>query len=120
MSKKYYSNDHILFVLENDQTILVYLADYLSKQINPDFFQFTSAGERIGAYSPIGVIESKKFSFEITAPFDCTILAINEALFSEKPKACCQLPWLVKISPHSENWKDELMDEETYGAYVSP
>ena len=103
----FYTPDHV-WIKENGDTVLIGITDFAQDQLGEILFvDLPEAGKAFEAGKVIIEIESQKTSSELTIPFGCEIVAVNEELDDS--------PELINEDAYA-NWIAELkISEELTG-----
>jgi glycine cleavage system H protein len=113
-----YTEHHVWVRLEDDETVVIGLTDYLQSRLGEVVFvELPDVGIRLNAGDEVGVAESVKTTTDIYAPISGVILAVNEDL-EESPSLLNSDPygdgWLFKMKPSDLEELEELLDAESY------
>ena len=96
-----------------------YAQDNLGEVVNVELIK--SVGDRISKGEEIAYLESIKATADILAPFDGTIIAVNDALLDENMEYTGRFndapydEWMFVIEP--EGAPVDLMSSEEYSSY---
>lgn len=118
----FYAESHEWARLNDDGTVTVGITDHAQEQLGDLVFVETPEVDAVvSAGDAIAVVESVKAASDIHAPISGTILDCNTAL-AEEPELVNTEPysegWLFTIQPEAATEIEELMDQETYEAFV--
>jgi glycine cleavage system H protein len=95
-----YTEDHLWIEIKGE-IAKVGLTDYAQELIGAiSYIELPAKGDLLTKQSKLFTIEGLKSVIDISTPFGCTILRVNDALKKE--------PKLVNSSPYSEGWIAEL------------
>ncbi len=121
MSRIYYTEDHEWIKVSDDEGT-VGITDYAQAQLGDVVFvELPEIGAVLSKGDDAAVVESVKAASELYAPVTGEVIAANHDLVED--------PALVNTAPMDDGWfftlkltdpseLDEMMDEETYEAYV--
>lgn len=119
---RYFTEDHEWIDIEDD-IATVGITDYAQGQLGDIVFvELPEVGAQIEQGSDAAVVESVKAASDVYAPITGEVIETNSALEDE--------PGLANTSPEEDGWffrmtladeaeLDDLMDEETYKAFVA-
>jgi len=95
-----YTEDHLWIEIKGE-IAKVGLTDYAQELIGAiSYVELPAKGDMLPRQSKLFTIEGLKSVIDISTPFGCTILRVNDALKKE--------PELVNSSPYSDGWIAEL------------
>ena len=125
MPPLYIPDSHLRLVEEADGTIAISLTGHLLAQLGrPTWIEYAAAP---GASLPPGVpfcsIETEKTAYEVALPFEASFVAENPDARANPAIVrglAGTVGWVAKIRPASDAWRDGLLDEAAYAAYVAP
>lgn len=97
------------------------ISDYAQKMLREiSYVQFEDVNEDFDAKDIIVVVEALKATGDIYAPFDCTLIEINDAL-EDAPEMISDSPYdkgyLIKIKARSDD-RSTLISAEQYAKIV--
>ena len=105
-----YTPDHI-WIKDNGETILIGITDYAQDQLGEILFvDLPEVGKTFEAGKVMIEIESQKTSSELSIPFDCEIVAVNEDLDDS--------PELVNEDAYA-NWIAEIKTDQAPSGLLS-
>lgn len=91
-----YSRDHV-WVKEDEQGCSMGITDYAqTKDGDIVFLELLPTEGVVEAGDPVALYETIKAALEVTAPFDCEVVEVNQAL-RERPE-------LMNEDPYGEGW----------------
>lgn len=119
---KKFSKDHEWIMVEDNQVAKIGITDYAQKQLGDIVFvDLPALGKIVSKGSEAAVVESVKAASEVYAPIDGEIILVNDkltgdpALVNNKPESD---GWFFKLKITDASQLNELMDEQTYKAYL--
>lgn len=117
-----YTRSHEWVRDEGDGVVTVGITDHAQEQLGDMVFvELPEVGAGYAAGDACAVVESVKAASDVYAPIDGEIVEVNEAL-ADSPELVNQDPygdgWLFKMKPADGAAADELMDAETYAAWL--
>jgi len=118
----FYAESHEWARLNDDGTVTVGITDHAQEQLGDLVFVETpEIDATVSARDAVAVVESVKAASDIHAPINGTILDCNHAL-AEEPELVNTEPygsgWLFTMQPEHAVEVEELMDQESYEAFV--
>ncbi len=121
MSKIYYSEDHEWISVEGG-VATVGITDYAQNALGDVVFvELPAEGTEFEKGDEAAVVESVKAASEIYAPITGEVAGVNSELEAE-PSKVNEDPtgdgWFFKLKVANKLELDDLMDEETYTAFV--
>lgn len=126
MSNILYIPESHLRIAENaDGTVTVSLSSHLLSLLGrPTWFECAVSPEAvIPPNSPFCTLETDKTAYEVALPFEAAFVAVNgEARDSATVARAVSGPdgWVCKVRPRSTAWRERLLDEECYVAFIAP
>jgi glycine cleavage system H protein len=116
-----YTDQHE-WALREEAGVRLGITDYAQEALGEVVFVGLPAlGRRFRSGETVAEIDSTKSVAEVYAPFDATVLAVNEAL-AEHPELVNADPygegWFVLLQPDDPAAFDQLLDAAAYGALV--
>ena len=116
-----FTQDHEWINVDGD-TATVGITDYAQEQLGEVVFvELPEVGNQVDQGDETAVIESVKAAGELKSPASGAVKEINEAL-GDEPGKVNEDPmgegWFFKITLSDTAELDDLMDEESYRAYV--
>ncbi|KKL99456.1 hypothetical protein LCGC14_1814220 [marine sediment metagenome] len=105
-----------------DGTWMMGISDYAQKMLREiSYVQFEDVNEDFDAKDVIVVVEALKATGDIYAPFDCTLIEVNEVL-EDSPELVTDSPYekgyLIKIKPRSDD-RSSLLSPQKYADLVT-
>ncbi len=107
-----------------DKVATVGVSSFAAKELGDlTFVELPSVGQIVEATKPFGVIESVKAAYDIYAPVDGEVIAVNEKIAGadDDPDALDVITsdphgegWMVKIKITDESNLQKLLDFEAY------
>ena len=123
MSNNYYNQEQLCFSELDNGNIEVRLSTILLVQFIPVFFDLLVIGTKVAENMSAGTVESSKSAMDLQIPFDGEIVSVNKALAEQPDLASSKNNgenWIYVIKPNSANWRDALMSEEEFKAFMQP
>lgn len=130
-SVKKYTKDHEWVDLSADRkSATIGISEYAAEQLGDVVYVELpeTTGDFVDQGDAIGAVESVKSASDINSPIRCRVAQGNTSL-EEKPATINKVPeddsngggWIVKVEVDEEGAKqyDELMDAESYKAFIS-
>ena len=119
--KTYYTREHEWVRIE-DGAAICGITDYAQSQLGDVVYvELPEVGAEIARDGEAAVVESTKAASDVYAPVTGTILAVNNRL-EESPdlvnESAEDQGWFFRMEVDDEGELDELMDEESYQAFV--
>ena len=121
MSVKY-SEDHAWVKVQDEDLVTVGITDFAQEQLGDlVYIELPKVGHEYSRGDHISVIESVKSASDLVAPVSGEIVEVNDRL-EDDPELVSEDSmgegWFIKVklSKHSE--LDELMDDESYQAFI--
>ena len=116
-----YTDQHE-WALREEAGVRLGITDYAQEALGEVVFVGLPAlGRRFRVGETVAEIDSTKSVAEVYAPFDATVLAVNEAL-AEHPELVNSDPygdgWFVLLQPDDPAALDQLLDAAAYSALV--
>ena len=116
-----YTEDHEWVRIEDGQGT-VGITDYAQEQLGDlVFVELPEIDKELAQGDEAAVVESVKAAGEIKSPVSGTVTAVNEELVDE-PSRVNEAPegdgWVYKIALSDESEAEDLMDEDSYKAFV--
>ncbi|MFQ5477576.1 MAG: glycine cleavage system protein GcvH [Candidatus Binatia bacterium] len=118
-----YTKEHEWVRLEKDGSVVTGITDYAQDQLGDIVFvQLPEPSEEyVDKDEPFAEVESVKAVSDIYCPVAGKVVEVNSEL-PLTPEVLNEDPygdgWLVRIEPAEEDFLDELMDVESYRAFV--
>ena len=121
MSVKY-SEDHAWVKVQDEDLVTIGITDFAQEQLGDlVYIELPKVGHECSQGDNISVIESVKSASDLVAPVSGEIVEVNDRL-KDDPELVSEDSmgegWFIKVklSKHSE--LDELMDDESYQAFI--
>ena len=121
MSVKY-SEDHAWVKVQDEDLVTIGITDFVQEQLGDlVYVELPKVGHEFIRGDNISVIESVKSASDLVAPVSGEIVEVNDRL-EDDPELVSEDSmgegWFIKVklSKHSE--LDELMDDESYQAFI--
>ena len=112
-----YTEEHE-WVRITDENAVVGITDFAQSQLGDIIFlELPDIDDKVIAGEPFGEIEAVKTVSELYAPFNGTVIEVNNDLedFPEKVNQDCYGDgWIIKIKPENEIDKTGLLDDKQY------
>ncbi len=119
-----YTEEHEWARLEADDTVVIGVTDYASKQLHEIVYvELPEAGGDAELMEVIGALESVKAVSDLNNPVGGTIIEVNDELLNS-PELINESPygegWIAKLKPSDwEGDKVHLMDSTSYIRHVT-
>ncbi|MBQ04418.1 glycine cleavage system protein H [Candidatus Bathyarchaeota archaeon] len=119
-----YTEEHEWARLEADDTVVIGVTDYASKQLHEIVYvELPEAGGDAELMEVIGALESVKAVSDLNNPVGGTIIEVNDELL-DSPELINESPygegWIAKLKPSDwEGDKIHLMDSTSYIRHVT-
>ena len=119
-----YTEEHEWARLEADDTVVIGVTDYASKQLHEIVYvELPEAGGDAELMEVIGALESVKAVSDLNNPVGGTIIEVNDELL-DSPELINESPygegWIAKLKPSDwEGDKVHLMDSTSYIRHVT-
>ncbi len=114
-----YTKSHEWVELFEDGSVVIGLTDYAQKELGDIVFvNLPEVDDTVSAGEAFGDVESVKAVSDVLSPADGVVIEINEALL-DAPESINEEPyaaWFIKIKEAAIS--EELMDADTYKAFV--
>ena len=117
-----YSEDHTWVKVQDEDLVTIGITDFAQEQLGDlVYIELPKVGHEFSRGDNISVIESVKSASDLVAPVSGEIVAVNDRL-EDDPELVSEDSmgegWFIKVklSKHSE--LDELMDDESYQAFI--
>ncbi len=116
-----YNSEHI-WVKANGDNALIGVTDYAQDQLGDIIYvDLPETGYELEQNESFGTIESAKSVSELYAPVSGHVISVNDAL-KDEPELVNEEPydsgWLLKVKLTNEDELNDLMDQNTYEAYI--
>lgn len=119
---KKFSKDHEWIMVEDNQVAKIGITDYAQKQLGDIVFvDLPALGKIVSKGSEAAVVESVKAASEVYAPIDGEIILVNDKLTGDPALVNNKAEsdgWFFKLKMTDVSQLNELMDEQTYKAYL--
>lgn len=119
---KKFSKDHEWIMVEDNQIAKIGITDYAQKQLGDIVFvDLPALGKIVSKGSEAAVVESVKAASEVYAPIDGEIILVNDKLTGDPALVNNKAEsdgWFFKLKMTDASQLNELMDEQTYKAYL--
>ena len=116
-----YTEEHE-WVRITDENAVVGITDFAQSQLGDIIFlELPDIHDKVIAGEPFGEIEAVKTVSELYAPFNGTVIEVNNDLedFPEKVNQDCYGDgWIIKIKPENEIEKKDLLDHKQYSNII--
>lgn len=121
MSELRYTKEHEWIRLEGE-IVVVGITDYAQEQLGDVVYvELPEIGKVVSKDDQAAVVESVKAASEVYAPVSGEIVEVNEVL-ARDPATVNADPtgdgWFLKLKVKDPAELDDLMDDETYKAYL--
>ena len=117
-----YSEDHVWVKVQDEDLVTIGITDFAQEQLGDlVYIELPKVGHEFSRGDNISVIESVKSASDLVAPVSGEIVEVNDRL-EDDPELVSEDSmgegWFIKVklSKHSE--LDELMDDESYQAFI--
>jgi glycine cleavage system H protein len=117
-----YSEDHAWVKVQDEDLVTIGITDFAQEQLGDlVYIELPKVGYECSRGDNISVIESVKSASDLVAPVSGEIVEVNDRL-EDDPELVSEDSmgegWFIKVklSKHSE--LDELMDDESYQAFI--
>jgi len=121
MSIVRYTEDHEYIRIEEDVAVLG-ISGYAQDQLGDVVFvELPEVGKKIQKGDFVAVVESVKAAGEVLAPVSGEIVAVNDELENSPSKInedAMGEGWIAKLKLLDTSELDDLMDEESYAAFI--
>jgi glycine cleavage system H protein len=112
-----YSRDHV-WVKEDEQGCSMGITDYAqTKDGDIVFLELLPTEGVVEAGDPVALYETIKAALEVTAPFDCEVVEVNQAL-RERPELMNEDPygegWVARVEPVNRGDLEALLSPVEY------
>ena len=117
----YYSESHEYVRVEGDYGF-VGITDYAQHALgNVVYVDMPEVDDEVEAGEEFGAVESVKAASDLMSPVSGTVVEVNEAL-EDQPELVNQDAyenWIIKMQLSDKSELDNLMDAQTYEAFIS-
>ncbi len=114
-----YTKSHEWVEFFEDGSVVIGLTDYAQKELGDIVFvNLPEVDDTVSAGEAFGDVESVKAVSDVLSPADGVVIEINEALL-DAPESINEEPyaaWFIKLKEAAIS--EELMDADTYKAFV--
>lgn len=114
-----YTKSHEWVEFFEDGSVVIGLTDYAQKELGDIVFvNLPEVDDTVSAGEAFGDVESVKAVSDVLSPADGVVIEINEALL-DTPESINEEPyaaWFIKLKEAAIS--EELMDADTYKAFV--
>lgn len=114
-----YTKSHEWVEFFEDGSVVIGLTDYAQKELGDIVFvNLPEVDDTVSAGEAFGDVESVKAVSDVLSPADGVVIEINEALL-DTPESINEEPyaaWFIKLKEAAIG--EELMDADTYKAFV--
>ena len=117
-----YSEDHAWVKVQDEDLVTIGITDFAQEQLGDlVYIELPKVSHQFSRGDNISVIESVKSASDLVAPVSGKIVEVNDRL-GDDPELVSDNSmgegWFIKVklSKHSE--LDELMDDESYQAFI--
>ena len=124
-SPLYVPDSHLRLVPRPDGTLSVSLSEHLVTLLGrPQWVECQAGpGDELSPGVPFASVETGKTVYEAALPFPAVFVELNEQVRSNAsllalPKL--EAGWLCKVRPAADGWREGLLDEAGYVAYIAP
>ena len=125
MSPLYVPESHLRLVEEDGGAVAISLSEHLLALLGrPTWAEWSaSPGAELPPGVPFATVETEKTVYEVSLPFPAvfveltTLVRGNAALLRALARTD---GWLCKVRPADAGWREGLLDEAGYAAYVAP
>jgi len=113
-----YTDEHEWLKRISDNRVRVGITDYAQDQLGDVVFvELPEVGKHVGKDDILVEVESTKSVGEVYAPFDGTVVAVNQTV-ADSPEMVNQSPydeaWLVELEHEGELDTSGLLDADSY------
>ena len=117
-----YSEDHEWVDAKEDDLVVIGITDFAQEQLGDlVYVELPEVGDECTKGENISVIESVKAASDLVAPVSGSIIEVNSRL-EDEPEIVTEDSmgegWFIKVKLSDPAELDELMDEETYNAFI--
>lgn len=118
----YYTKEHEWARVESDGSLAVGITEHAQESLGDVVYvELPEVGDEVASGDEFGTVESVKAVSELFSPCDGEVLTINEKL-EDSPELINSDPygdgWLITIKLTDPTQLEELMDADTYDAFV--
>lgn len=112
-----YSRDHV-WVEVGERGCSLGISDYAQRKDGDIvFIELLPTEGAVEAGDPVALYETIKAALEVTAPFDCEVVEVNQAL-NERPELMNEDPygegWVARVEPVNRGDLEALLSPEEY------
>ena len=112
-----YSRDHV-WVEVGERGCSLGISDYAQRKDGDIvFLELLPTDGVVEAGDPVALYETIKAALEVTAPFDCEVVEVNQAL-NERPELMNEDPygegWVTRVEPVNRGDLEALLSPEEY------
>lgn len=119
---KKFSKDHEWIMVEDNQVAMIGITDYAQKQLGDIVYvDLPALGKVVSKGTEAAVVESVKAASEVYAPIDGEIVLVNDKLTGDPALVNNKAEsdgWFFKLKMTDSSQLNELMDEQSYKAYL--
>ena len=117
-----YSEDHEWVDAKEDDLVVIGITDFAQEQLGDlVYVELPEVGDECTKGENISVIESVKAASDLVAPVSGSIIEVNSRL-EDEPEIVTEDSmgegWFIKVKLSNPSELDELMDEESYNAFI--
>ena len=125
MHPLYIPESHLRLVEEDGGAVAISLSDHLLALLGrPTWAESSTApGSELSPGVPFATVETEKTVYEVSLPFPAVFVELNPLVQANAAllRALARTDgWLCKVRPADAGWREGLLDEAGYAAYVAP
>ena len=117
-----YSEDHAWVKVQDEDLVTIGITDFAQEQLGDlVYIELPKVGHEFSRGDNISVIESVKSASDLVAPVSGEIVEVNDRL-EDDPELVSEDSmgegWFIKVKLSKPPELDELMDDESYQAFI--
>ena len=117
-----YSEDHAWVKVQDEDLVTIGITDFAQEQLGDlVYIELPKVGHEFSRGDNISVIESVKSASDLVAPVSGEIVEVNDRL-EDDPELVSEDSmgegWFIKVKLSKRSELDELMDDESYQAFI--
>jgi len=117
-----YSEDHAWVKVQDEDLVTIGITDFAQEQLGDlVYIELPKVGHEFSRGDNISVIESVKSASDLVAPVSGEIVEVNDRL-DDDPELVSEDSmgegWFIKVKLSKRSELDELMDDESYQAFI--
>ena len=117
-----YSKDHAWVKVQDEDLVTIGITDFAQEQLGDlVYIELPKVGHEFSRGDNISVIESVKSASDLVAPVSGEIVEVNDRL-EDDPELVSEDSmgegWFIKVKLSKRSELDELMDDESYQAFI--